>query len=135
MRDVDVYIARGSGPGGQHRNKTSTAVRMIHRPTGLTSYIDGRSQTSNKEEAASVLFSKIEQHQNNTEKEKYNTFRKDQVGNRQRSDKNRTYNFKKHRIVDHRTGAKVTQIKEVMNGRFDLLYKAILKEEKSRHIV
>jgi len=94
---------------------------MIHRPTGLTSYADGRSQAANKEEAASILSAKVEQRQKNAEEEKYNASRKNQVGNRQRSDKIRTYNFKKRRVVDHRLETKTTRIDEVMNGRFDLL--------------
>ena len=124
MNEVDVYTARGSGPGGQHRNKTDTAVRMVHRPTGLTSYADGRSQSTNKDAAASILSAKIEQRQQNAEEEKYNAARRKQVGNRQRSNKIRTYNFLRNEVIDHRTGKKSKNLKEFLKGKLYLCQKS-----------
>ena len=119
--DLEIQTTKGSGPGGQHRNKTDSAVRMKHLPTGLQVFIDGRSQHSNKQEAHRILSGKVSQFYEEQNDIARNDVRCSQIGNRKRSDKIRTYNFKKNRAVDHRLGTKTSRIYDVMNGRFDLL--------------
>lgn len=119
--DLEVQITKGSGPGGQNKNKVSTAVRMIHRPTGLTVFIDGRSQSQNKKRARQILEHKFQSLQEAKDRAEHDSKRHNQLGDRRRSGKVRTYNFKKRRVVDHRRGTKTSRIEEVMNGKFDLL--------------
>lgn len=119
--DIEIQITRGSGPGGQNKNKVSTAVRMIHRPTGLTVFIDGRSQKQNKNRARQILEQKVGMRYRAEEQESQDSERHGQLGDRRRSGKIRTYNFKRRRVVDHRLGKRTGRIDDVMNGRFDLL--------------
>ncbi len=119
--DIEIQITKGSGPGGQNKNKVSTAVRMIHRPTGLTVFIDGRSQKQNKNRARQILERKVGMLYQAAQQDSRNSERHGQLGDRRRSGKIRTYNFKKQRVVDHRLGTKTNRIEDVMNGRFDLL--------------
>ncbi len=121
--DVEIQITKGTGPGGQNKNKVSTAVRMIHRPTGLTVFIDGRSQKQNKNRARQILERKVEMQYQSEQQKSHNSERHRQLGDRKRSGKIRTYNFSKQRVVDHRLGKKTGRINEVMNGCFDLLFK------------
>ena len=119
--EVEIQITKGSGPGGQNKNKVSTAVRMIHRPTGITVFIDGRSQSQNKNRARQILEQKVALRLESAQKDSQNSARHKKLGDRCRSGKIRTYNFKKQRVVDHRLGTKTSRIYDVMNGRFDLL--------------
>lgn len=120
--DIEIQITKGSGPGGQNKNKVSTAVRMIHRPTGLKVFIDGRSQKQNKNRARQILEQKVKARHQAEQQESHNSTRHGQLGDRRRSGKIRTYNFKKQRVVDHRLGKRTGRIEDVMNGRFDLLF-------------
>ena len=122
-QDIEIQATKGSGPGGQRKNKVSTAIRMIHKPTGLSVFIDGRSQYQNKNLAKNILEQKVRQIVDQEKNESYNKTRKKQLTNRSRSNKIRTYNFKKRRIVDHRLGSKTSKVEEIMNGNFDLLFK------------
>ena len=119
--DIEIQITKGSGPGGQNKNKVSTAVRMIHHPTKTSVFIDGRSQAQNKKRARQILEQKVGMIYQVAERASQNADRHGQLGDRRRSGKIRTYNFKKQRVVDHRSGTKTSRIDEVMNGRFDLL--------------
>jgi len=119
--DIEIHTTKGSGPGGQHKNKTDTAVRMIHRPTKVSVFIDGRSQAQNKKRARDVLEQRVRKVEEAKDRAEKNAERHAQLGDRCRSGKIRTYNFKKQRVVDHRRGTKTGKIEAVMNGRFDLL--------------
>lgn len=119
--DLEIQITKGSGPGGQNKNKVSTAVRMIHRPTGISVFIDGRSQSQNKKRAHQILENRVSLFEEAKDLAEKNSKRHAQLGDRCRSGKIRTYNFKKQRVVDHRRGTKTSKIEAVMNGRFDLL--------------
>lgn len=121
--DMEIQITKGSGPGGQNKNKVSTAVRMIHHPTGLTVFIDGRSQSQNKNRARQILERKVGMRYQAEQQDSHNSERHGQLGDRRRSGKIRTYNFKMSRVVDHRLGTKTGRIDEVMNGHFDLLWR------------
>ncbi len=123
MSEVEVQTQRGSGPGGQHRNKTDSAVRMRHKPTGITVFIDGRDQSQNKRKAFEILSMRVNTHYYEQARSAYSAEKKDQIGNGDRTGRIRTYNFKNNFIYDHRTGIKTSNVKEIMKGRLDLLYK------------
>jgi peptide chain release factor 1 len=104
--DVEIQTTRGSGPGGQNRNKVESCVLAIHRPTGLSVRIDGRSQLNNKKIALQILATKLEDQHSEQQQETTNRDRKDQVGSGQRGDKIRTYRVRDNIVIDHRTGQK-----------------------------
>lgn len=120
--DVTIRIQGGKGPGGQHQNKKNCAVKMIHGPTVLESYINGRELNQNKKEAWKILTSRVHLFYRQQQQQKYDKNRLSQMGNGNRSDsKIRTYNFIKNLCIDHRLGKKTRQIEQVMKGRFDLI--------------
>jgi peptide chain release factor 1 len=120
-REVEVTTQRGSGPGGQHQNKTESAVRMVHKPTGLSVYINGRSQKANKKEARRILESRVAERNSSLEKKKRDHNKREQVDGGGRGNKVRTYNFIANRVTDHVRGTKTGKIKQVMRGHFELL--------------
>jgi peptide chain release factor 1 len=119
--DLDIAFVNIGGPGGQHQNKTASAVRMRHKPTGLQVLINGRDQHSNKREALRILAARVEQKLQEDSDSEYNVGRKDQLGDGGRSAKIRTYNFLKSRITDHVTGKKTGNIKKFMKGDIEVL--------------
>lgn len=120
--DLDIKTQCGHGPGGQHQNKTASAVRMTHRPTGLQVFINGRDQHANRREALRILTAKVNAHVQDEQAKVYNAERKKQIGDGHRGNKIRTYNFIDSRAVDHRFNIKTGKIKDVMKGRFDILH-------------
>jgi peptide chain release factor 1 len=119
--DLEIAFVNIGGPGGQHQNKTASAVRMRHKPTGLKVLINGRDQHSNKREARRILAARVEQKLQKESDSEYNADRKDKLGDGGRSDKIRTYNFLKGRITDHITGKKTGNIKKFMKGNLEVL--------------
>lgn len=120
-QDIKIQTQRGSGPGGQHRNKTDSAVRMTHIPTGLQVFIDGRDQHQNKTKARQILESRVYEHYLEIEKAKHNQHKKSQMADGGRTGKIRTYNFKNSTVTNHITGNSNTRIKEIMKGNLDLI--------------
>ena len=121
-KELEVFMAVGSGKGGQHRNRTYSCVRMRHKATGSEVVIDGRDQHANKREAHKILSVKVAQLKNREAKSQYAQKRRDQIGSGDGSDKIRTYNYIESRCVDHRTGKQTTDVKSVIKkGKFDLL--------------
>jgi peptide chain release factor 1 len=121
-RDLEIKTQGGHGPGGQHQNKTDSAVRIKHKPTGLQVFINGRSQKANKIEAKKVISARVSEHYQEQSDKTYGKNRKNQHGGGGRSNKVRTYNFLESRAVDHRLGTKSGQVKQIISrGRFDLL--------------
>lgn len=120
-KDIITKTQRGHGKGGQHQNTTDSAVRMTHKPTKLTVFINGRDQHKNKREARLILESKVKQYYQEKEKTKASNIKRDQVDYGTRSNKIRTYNFINSRVVDHRTGNKTSKIKKVMSGDLNLI--------------
>lgn len=119
--EVEIGYTTGTGPGGQHRNKTASCVRAVHKATGIVVVIDGRDQHHNKRQALRILAARVQARRQAEKDAAYGANRKAQWGGGGRGDKVRTYNFLESRAVDHRLGTKTSQIKEVMKGRFELL--------------
>lgn len=120
--ELEITSMIGTGPGGQHRQKTQTCIRAKHIPTGIEVVIDLRSQMQSKKTAIRILTARVTDHLHNKEREKFRDNRKAQIGDGNRGGKTRTYNFMEGRVVDHRLGTKTSNIKAIMKGEFGLLY-------------
>lgn len=105
---MDWKFSRGTGPGGQHRNKTDTCVDLTYIPTGLTVRVDGRSQSSNKDNALFILKARLKEQSKATFFKNRAKDRKEQVGSGMRGDKIRTIRVRDDRVTDHRTGKTTT---------------------------
>lgn len=122
MSEIRIDVQRASGAGGQSVNKTESAVRALHVPTGIIAYCqEGKSQTSNKEKALKILFSKLQQIEEEKARKMASDTRLDQIGTGDRSERIRTYNFPQTRITDHRIGLTTHALDEVMKGKFEEL--------------
>lgn len=121
--EVTTKTQSGSGPGGQHRNRTASAVRVTHTATGLQAYVDGRCQHANRKQAMEVLTARVNELERAGKLGKHNAMRENQMDGGSRGNKVRTYNFIDGRVVDHRLGTRTGQIGKVMKGRFDLLFR------------
>jgi peptide chain release factor 1 len=125
MNDVEVKTQCGSQKaGGQHANKTASAVRMTHKPTGLKVFINGRSQTQNKEDAQRILASRVNEYYAEQQRASYDAHREANSCKTGRGGKTRTYNLMDSRVVDHRLNTSTSNVKEVMKGNLDLILKA-----------
>jgi peptide chain release factor 1 len=121
--DLDISVCRSGGPGGQGVNTTDSAVQITHRPTGVTVRCqDGRSQTKNKEKAMNILRSRILERKVAEEDAKYAEHRKNQIGNGDRNEKIRTYNFPDNRLTDHRVRYTAHNLAYVMEGDLDEVF-------------
>ncbi len=125
-KDIRVDLFRSSGAGGQKVNKTESAIRITHFPTGIVvSCQDERSQTQNKEKAFAMLRSKLYDYYQQQKEAEYSQNRKSQVGTGDRSERIRTYNFPQGRVTDHRIGLSLYNIDSFMNGNLDEMFEAL----------
>jgi len=133
--DLEISTFCSSSAGGQHMQKNETAIRIIHKPTGLVSTCqDERSQAQNKLKAMSVLRAKLYQMERDRLDAERSGIRKDQIGKGDRSEKIRTYNFPQSRITDHRIGYQVNNMQAFMDGDLQALIDALNQDEQARRL-
>ena len=133
--DIEMQVYRASGAGGQHVNKTSSAVRLIHRPSGIVvSCQEERSQVQNREKCMRMLASKLyEQEQQRVESE-VTGLRRSQVGTGMRNERIRTYNFPQGRVTEHRVGLTLYKIDSVMDGDLDEIIDALATADQAEKL-
>lgn len=135
MDDLTFETHRASGAGGQHVNKTDSAVRITHIPTGITvNCQDGRSQIQNREQALKIITARVYDEYKRIEDQEKGELRKSQVGTGDRSEKIRTYNYPQNRITDHRINYTIQQLDRVMEGKLDDIIEALLDADQKARI-
>lgn len=135
QKDIRTDVYRSSGAGGQHINKTSSAVRMTHLPTGIVVAMqDERSQQQNREKAMRILKARVYDYYQTQEEDAYNAERKSAVGTGDRSERIRTYNFPQNRVTDHRIGLTLNKLDRVMNGELDNIIDALILDDQAKKV-
>lgn len=135
MNDLDIDTMRASGAGGQHVNKTDSAVRIVHKPTGITVKCqDGRSQHENRATALNTIRAKVAAYMRSKEDAAKESERQSKLGTGDRSEKIRTYNYPQNRVTDHRIGLTLQQLDRVMEGRMDDILEALAAQDQKDRI-
>lgn len=133
--DIKMEVFRASGAGGQHINKTSSAVRLIHIPTGMVAECQTeRSQVQNREYAMRLLKSRLYEIEKAKQDAELTNTRRSQVGSGDRSEKIRTYNFPQGRITDHRIGMSIYQMEDFLNGNLDGMIDALIAADTAEKL-
>ncbi len=133
--DIEMQVFRSSGAGGQHINKTSSAVRLIHHPTGMVVECQQeRSQFQNREKAMRLLASRLYEQEREKVEGAYAADRKSQVGSGMRNERVRTYNFPQGRLTDHRVGLTLYKLDAVMNGDIDEIIDALVTADQAARL-
>ena len=134
-KDIRVDVYRSSGAGGQHINKTSSAVRMTHLPTGIVVAMqDQRSQQQNREKAMQILKSRVYDYYESQNRDQYDAKRKNAVGTGDRSERIRTYNYPQNRVTDHRIGLTLNKLDRIMNGELDEIIDALILYNQTKQL-
>lgn len=127
MNDLDISTQRASGAGGQHVNTTDSAVRIVHKPTGIVVNMqDGRSQHDNKDRALKVIRARVYEHEQELKMKEIGDERRSKIGSGDRSEKIRTYNYPQNRVSDHRIGLTITQLDRIMEGKLGDVIDALI---------
>lgn len=133
--DIKMEVFRSSGAGGQHINKTSSAVRLIHEPTGIVVECQTeRSQFQNKDNAMKMLKTKLYDIEKQKQDSEISNARKSQVGSGDRSEKIRTYNYPQGRITDHRIGLSIYQMEDFLNGSLDEMIDNLIAADRAEKL-
>ena len=133
--DIKMEVFRSSGAGGQHINKTSSAVRLIHLPTNtVVECQQERSQVQNREKAMRILYSRLYQAQQEAQAAEISAEKRSQVGMGMRNEKIRTYNFPQSRVTDHRIGLTLYKISEIMDGDLDEIIDGLITADQAEKL-
>ena len=133
--DIEMQVYRASGAGGQHANKTSSAVRLIHKPSGIVvACQEERSQLQNREKCMRMLASKLYEIEQSRIESEHSGLRKSQVGTGMRNERIRTYNFPHGRVTDHRIGLTLYRIDSVMDGDIDEIINALATADQAEKL-
>ena len=134
-KDIRVDIYHASGAGGQHVNKTASAVRLTHLPTGIVVAMqDERSQIKNREKAMKVLRARVYDKLQSEAQSEYDANRKLAVGTGDRSERIRTYNFPQNRVTDHRIGLTLQKLDQILSGKLDEIIDALIIYEQTQKL-
>jgi peptide chain release factor 1 len=127
LTDVRIDVMRASGAGGQSVNRTESAVRLTHMPSGIVVYCqEGKSQHANRDKAFKILYSRLKQLEEEKVLKEASDARLAQIGTGDRSERIRTYNFPQSRVTDHRIGVTIHSLTEVMNGSLEPLIQPLI---------
>ncbi len=133
--DLTIETHRASGAGGQHINKTDSAVRIVHIPTGITvNCQEGRSQIENRETAMRLIKSRVYEEYKRQKEEAEGKIRRAKIGTGDRAEKIRTYNYPQNRVTDHRIGFTITQLDRVMEGRLQDVIDALQADDEAKKL-
>ena len=133
--DIEMQVFRSSGAGGQHVNKTSSAVRLIHKPTGtVVECQQERSQFQNRDKAMQILRSRLYEAEQQRVSAEWSEERRSQVGTGMRNERIRTYNFPQGRLTDHRIGLTLYKLEDVMNGDLDEIIDSLITADQAERL-
>ena len=133
--DIKFESCKSSGAGGQHINKTESAVRLTHKPSGIVIECDQeRSQLQNKEKAMKLLYTKLYNQKLREQEEAIASTRKSQVGSGDRSEKIRTYNFPQSRVTDHRINKTIYSLDSFLNGDIDCIVNELIAADTAERL-
>lgn len=134
-KDIRTDVYRSSGAGGQHINKTSSAVRMTHLPTGIVVTMqDQRSQQQNRVKAMQILRARVYDFYESQNESDYAEKRKTAIGTGDRSERIRTYNYPQNRVTDHRIGLTLNKLDRIMNGDLDEIISALIVQDQTKQL-